>query len=174
MNLWFLPFQSRIPSQQDRESNYKPSPRNRLSSPLVIRCLAKAQTSCLPAEQVAAGIVAEISGEILKLKERIAAADAEIEERFRVHSMAKLLTSLPGMGTRLGAEFLVTVGDPRAKFTGADQLASFAGLAPATRDSGKRTGNNRRMRGYLHTSSVRIPAAVHVDHLARDIGGAIT
>jgi transposase len=128
----------------------------------------------LPAEQVAAGIVAEISGEILKLKERIAAADAEIEERSRVHSMAKLLTSLPGMGTRLGAEFLMTVGDPRGKLTGADQLASFAGLAPATRDSGKRTGNNRRMRGYLHTSSVRIPAAVHVDHLARDIGGAIT
>jgi len=87
----------------------------------------KAQTSCSPAEEVAAGIVAEIAGEILSLKEHIAAADAETEERFCVHSMAKLLTSLPGMGTRLGAEFLVTVGDPRGKFTGADQLASFAG-----------------------------------------------
>ena len=59
----------------------------------------------------------------------------------------------------LGAEFLVTVGDPRGKLTGADQLASFAGLAPATRDSGKRTGNNRRMRGCTpHQSGYQPPS----------------
>ena len=50
------------------------------------------------------------------------------------------------MGPILGAEFLVAVGDLRA-FQSADRLAAYAGLVPAARDSGKRTGNNRRMRG---------------------------
>ena len=50
------------------------------------------------------------------------------------------------MGTLLGAEFLVAVGDVSA-FESADQLAAYAGLVPAAHDSGKRVGNNKRMRG---------------------------
>lgn len=108
---------------------------------------AKAQRVVAAAEGVAASIVSDLAREVLALKEEIAALDAEIEARFRTHPMAGVLTSLPGMGTLLGAEFLVTVGDPRGGFDSADQLAAFAGLAPAARDSGKRTGNDRRMRG---------------------------
>ena len=50
------------------------------------------------------------------------------------------------MGPILGAEFLVAVGDICA-FESADRLAAYAGLVPAARDSGKRVGNNKRMRG---------------------------
>jgi transposase len=32
-------------------------------------------------------------------------------------------------------------------FENADRVAAYAGLVPATRDSGKRVGNRRRMRG---------------------------
>ena len=49
------------------------------------------------------------------------------------------------MGLILGAEFLVAVGDICA-FESADRLAAYAGLVPAARDSGKRTGQSRRMR----------------------------
>ncbi|HZK51982.1 MAG TPA: transposase [Actinomycetota bacterium] len=56
------------------------------------------------------------------------------------------MTSLPGMGPLLGAEFLVAVGDLSA-FESADRLAAYAGLTPVARDSGKRTGNHRRMQG---------------------------
>jgi len=59
---------------------------------------------------------------------------------------ASILTSLPGMGPVLGAEFLVAAGDLSA-FSSADQLAAYAGLVPAAHDSGKRTGNDHRMRG---------------------------
>jgi transposase len=59
---------------------------------------------------------------------------------------ARILTSLPGMGPILGAEFLVAVGDICA-FCSADRLAAYAGLVPAARDSGKRVGNHRRMQG---------------------------
>lgn len=108
---------------------------------------AKAQETAMLAEEVAASMVADLAREVLVLKEEIATLDEKIESRFSAHPMAGLLTSLPGMGTMLGAEFLVMVGDPQNNFAGPDQLAAFAGLAPAAHDSGKRTGNNRRMRG---------------------------
>jgi transposase len=50
------------------------------------------------------------------------------------------------MGPILGAEFLVAVGDICA-FESAERLAAYAGLVSAARDSGKRVGNRRRMRG---------------------------
>ena len=50
------------------------------------------------------------------------------------------------MGPLLGAEFLVAVGNLSA-FDSADCLAAYSGLVPAANDSGKRIGNNRRMRG---------------------------
>ncbi len=107
---------------------------------------AKAQSVTLPAQEVASRIVAELAGEILALKESIARIDEELQKRFFARPEAQILTSLPGMGLILGAEFLVAVGDIRA-FSSADRLAAYAGLVPAARDSGKRVGKHRRMRG---------------------------
>lgn len=107
---------------------------------------AEAQSVTLPAEDLAAGIVAELAGEVLDAKGRIETLDEELRERFFAREEAKIITSLPGMGTVLGSEFLVCVGDLSA-FESADKLAAYAGLVPAAHDSGKRTGNDRRMRG---------------------------
>jgi transposase len=107
---------------------------------------AKAQSVTLPAQEVASRIVAELAKDILALKERIESIDKELQKRFFVRPEARILSSLPGMGPILGAEFLVAVGDISA-FSSADRLAAYAGLVPAARDSGKRVGNNKRMRG---------------------------
>jgi transposase len=107
---------------------------------------AKTQSVTLPAQDVAASIVAELAREVLALKERVESIDEELEQRFFARPEALILTSLPGMGPILGAEFLVAVGDICA-FSSADRLAAYAGLVPAARDSGKRVGNYRRMRG---------------------------
>jgi len=107
---------------------------------------AKTQSVELPAQEVASRIVAEIAGEVLTLKERLPALDKEVASRFFDRPEAQILASLPGIGPVLGSEFLVAVGDLSA-FESADQLAAYAGLVPAARDSGKRVGNNRRMRG---------------------------
>jgi transposase len=64
--------------------------------------------------------------------ERIKTTDADIEDRFRRHALAEVISSLPGMGFRLGAEFLAATGDP-ALIGSADQLAAWAGLAPVPR-----------------------------------------
>jgi transposase len=107
---------------------------------------ARAQSVTLPAQEVAARLVAELAEEVLSLKDRIDALDEELGQRFFARPEAPILVSLPGMGLILGAEFLVAVGDLRA-FSSADRLAAYAGLVPAAHDSGKRVGNHRRMRG---------------------------
>ena len=107
---------------------------------------ARSQSVTLPAQDVASRIVAELAKDILALKERIESIDEELEKRFFARPEARILSSLPGMGLILGAEFLVAVGDICA-FESADRLAAYAGLVPAARDSGKRTGQSRRMRG---------------------------
>lgn len=107
---------------------------------------AKAQSVMLPAEGVAATIVAELAQEALALKKRISTLDRELGQRFFARPEARILASLPGMGPILGSEFLVSVGDLLA-FESADRLAAYAGLVPAAYDSGKRVGKHRRMRG---------------------------
>jgi transposase len=107
---------------------------------------ANSQSVTLPAQEVAAAIVAELAKDVLGFKERLESIDEEIGQRFFARPEALILTSLPGMGPILGAEFLVAVGDIRT-FESADRLAAYAGLVPAARDSGKRVGNNKRMRG---------------------------
>ena len=107
---------------------------------------ARSQNVTLPAQEVGAAIVAELAEDILGLKDRLQSIDEEIGQRFFARREARVLISLPGMGPILGAEFLVAVGEISA-FESADRLAAYAGLVPAARDSGKRVGNNRRMRG---------------------------
>lgn len=109
---------------------------------------AASQTVRLPAEDVAAELVTELAGEVMTLGARIRQIDLRIQDRFRRHRAAAVITSLPGIGTLLGAEFLVATGGDMAAFASADHLAGYAGLAPAPRDSGRRTGNLHRPRRY--------------------------
>lgn len=121
---------------------------------------AKAQTVKLPGEEVAATLVAELAQGVIALDDRIKTTDADIEARFRRHDLAEVITSMPGIGFRLGAEFLAAVGDP-ALIESADQLAAWAGLAPVSQDSGTRTGNlrtpkrySRRLRRVMYMSAL--------------------
>jgi hypothetical protein len=102
---------------------------------------ARAQSVTLPAEEVAARIVAELAEEVLSLKDRIESIDEELKQRFFARPEAPILTSLPGMGPILGAEFLVAAGDLSA-FESADRLAAYAldwSLRPTTPASGRET-----------------------------------
>ena len=107
---------------------------------------AKSQGTRLPAEDVASEIVAELARSVLALKKRVDELDGDLGRRFFARPEAPILSSLPGMGPILGAEFLVAVGDVAA-FGSADRLAAYAGLVPAARDSGKWVGNHRKGRG---------------------------
>ncbi len=70
------------------------------------------------------------------------AADALAEAaiaHFDRHPDAKIITSFPGLGMLAGARVLAEIGDDRTRFTDARGLKAFAGSAPITRASGKKT-----------------------------------
>ena len=52
-----------------------------------------------------------------------------------MRTLARVLTSMPGIGVRTGARILLEVGDGTA-FATPGHLAAYAGLAPVTRRSG--------------------------------------
>jgi hypothetical protein len=71
-----------------------------------------------------------------------AAADALAEAaiaHFAQHPDAEIITSFPGLGMLAGARVLAEIGDDHARFTDARGLKAFAGSAPITRASGKKT-----------------------------------
>ena len=112
---------------------------------------AQAQQLVLPGETLAAAMVARLAKGVMALDAELAELaelDELIEARFRRHRHAEVLVSLPGMGPILGAEFLAATGGDLTLFGNADRLASFAGLAPVPRDSGRVRGNLHRPRRF--------------------------
>jgi transposase len=70
------------------------------------------------------------------------AADALAEAaitHFERHPDAQIIVSFPGLGNLAGARVLAEIGDDRARFADARGLKAFAGSAPITWASGKKT-----------------------------------
>jgi transposase len=109
---------------------------------------ANAQHASLPAEAVAAQLVAQLAEQIAALDTDVARLDEQISERFEQHADAPILLSMPGFGPVLAAAFLANTGGDLHTFETVDRLASFAGLAPAPRDSGRISGNHHRPKRF--------------------------
>ena len=58
---------------------------------------------------------------------------------FEHHPDAEIIVSFPGLGNLAGARVLAEIGDDRTRFADARGLKAFAGSAPITRASGKKT-----------------------------------
>ncbi|WP_190869022.1 IS110 family transposase [Actinomadura sp. RB99] len=106
------------------------------------------QRTQLPGEALTAQMIETLAREVMVLNEQVKAVEKLIEGRFRRHESAEVITSLPGIGTVLGAEFLAVTGGDMSMFGSPDKLASFAGLAPVPRDSGRVHGNLHRPERY--------------------------
>lgn len=106
------------------------------------------QQTSLPGEALSAQLVQTLAGEVMALNEQIRDVEKLIEGRFRRHERAEVISGLPGIGTILGAEFLAATGGDMTVSGTSDRLASFAGLAPAPRDSGRIHGNLHRPQRY--------------------------
>jgi transposase len=109
---------------------------------------ARSQTIRLPGEATAAGLIAGLAAQLLDLDRQIKDTSKLIASRFRAHPQAEIIESLPGLGPILGAEFIVATGGNLAGFATPGRLASYAGLVPVPRDSGRITGNLRRPKRY--------------------------
>jgi transposase len=109
---------------------------------------AERQHTSLTGERLAAKLVHTMAKEVMDLNQQIAELDKTIEARFRDHHAFEVITSMPGLGVILGAEFLAATGGDMTAFGTADRLAGFGGVAPVPRDSGKISGNLRRPQRY--------------------------
>ncbi|MCQ4082695.1 IS110 family transposase [Streptomyces sp. RB6PN25] len=109
---------------------------------------AERQHTAVAGESAIEKMVHTLAKEVMALNEKIAEADKLIEGRFHEHELAEVIESMPGIGTILGAEFLVATGGSLDAFPTADRLAAFAGVTPAPRDSGQVSGNHHRPQRY--------------------------
>lgn len=106
------------------------------------------QHTTLPGEKLTAQMVHTLAKEVIALNEKVSEIDKLIEGRFHEHKLAEVISSMPGIGALLGAEFLAATGGDLDAFGTPDRLAGFAGLAPSPRDSGRVSGNLHRPRRY--------------------------
>ncbi len=106
-----------------------------------------AQTVVVPVETVMGRVIAEVVVEFDRTLERRKRLGTEIEELFGVHPFGRILGTLPGIGPRTGSRILAEIGDG-SRFANGSRLASYAGLAPVTRQSGSSLrGEGRSRRG---------------------------
>jgi len=82
---------------------------------------------------------------------QIAELETALSEHFEQHPDAKVVLSLPGLGTVLGARVLGEFGDDRTRFSEAKSRKNYAGTSPVTKASGHsrvvlaRFARNRRL-----------------------------
>jgi transposase len=124
----------------------------------VARALA-AQDVTVAAEAATGRVISELARELDRVFQRRGALEQEIEQAFLAHPFGEILASLPGIGPRTGARILAEIGDGSAFASGA-KLASYAGLAPVTRQSGTSlNGESRSRRGNHRLKNAMFLAA---------------
>ena len=118
-----------------------------------------AQTVVLPAETVWGEVISDLMGDLERIISRRGTLMRQIESVYLSHPLSKVLDSLCGFGTRTGARTLAEIGDPH-RFANGSRLASYAGLAPIDRKSGKSINNttqshrgNHRLKNAMFLSA---------------------
>jgi transposase len=84
-----------------------------------------------------AAIVAQcLARQIPVLEKAIDTMEARIDEEMNRHPDADLFKALPGAGKTLAPRLLTAFGSQRDRFTDANEVATFSGIAPVTKKSG--------------------------------------
>lgn len=117
------------------------------------------QTVNLPAETAWGKVITGLVGDLERVHTHRKELTTELEDAFRRHPLGQILNSLSGFGPRTGARTLAEIGNPH-RFENGARLASYAGLAPVNRRSGRsinRTtqhhGGNHRLKNAMFTAA---------------------
>jgi transposase len=103
---------------------------------------------------IADAMGASVTAVVAVISELVAQIDrleTELADRFDQHPDAKIIRSLPGLGTILGARALAEFGDDPNRFADAKSRKNYASTSPITRASGQhrvvlaRYARNRRL-----------------------------
>jgi transposase len=103
------------------------------------------------------GLVARSSIALIEVfTKEIATLEISLSEHFEQHPDAKVVLSLPGLGTVLGARVLSEFGDDRTRYSDAKSRKNYGGTSPITKASGRshvvlaRYARNRRLSQALN------------------------
>jgi transposase len=118
------------------------------------------------------GIITASAVRIIEsLNREIALLEEALSEHFEAHPTAKVVRSLPGLGTVLGGRVLGEFGDDPNRYASAKSRKNYAGTSPVTKATGKawwcspRYTRNRRLANALDQwafcSLIRSPGARH-------------
>ena len=118
----------------------------RLANTLPARILAalSQQTVIVPGTTDFGRVIAGVARQLRDVHRERNQLATDLETRLADHPLAQVLTSMPGIGVRTCLKILTIIGDGSA-FPTPGHLASYAGLAPVTRQSGS------SIKGETHT-----------------------
>lgn len=89
-------------------------------------------------------VIKVLARQIHAMNEAVQHADNRIDQEMQTHPDAKLFLALPGAGKALAPRLLTAFGSQRDRFETADDIATFSGIAPVTKQSGKSRIVHRR------------------------------
>lgn len=123
------------------------SPRLAKTLPAQILTTLDTQTLTVPGTSEFGRVIAGVAAQLRQVHTERATLAADLQARLEAHPLARVLTSMPGVGFRTALKILTIIGDGSA-FPTAGHLAAYAGLAPVTRRSGSSIkGETRSQRG---------------------------
>ncbi len=82
--------------------------------------------------------------QIRQLDKTIDEMETRIDEEMQKHPDAKLFQALPGVGRALAPRLLTAFGSERDRFAQTEDMITFSGIAPVTKQSGKMRLVHRR------------------------------
>lgn len=122
------------------------STRNEEQQEAIIARIRAAKLLCDDEALIApsAMVVKLLASQIKLSRQTIKEFDIKIAETMKQHPDGHLFTSLRGAGAALAPRLLCAFGSQRDRWKDADSLASFSGIAPVTKKSGKQCQVHRR------------------------------
>ena len=89
-------------------------------------------------------MIRTLAQQIRDIRKSIDTAQEHIDEAMARHPDAGLFQALPGAGRALAPRLLAAFGSQRERFDTADDIATFSGIAPVTKQSGNSRVVHRR------------------------------
>ncbi len=88
--------------------------------------------------------VRTLAAQLQAIEKGVEQIEKEVAVAMNEHPDAKLFTSLPGAGAALAPRLLAALGSDRDRWNDANELGSYTGILPVTRQSGKTKIVSRR------------------------------
>ena len=130
-----------------------------------------AQTVTVSGTSAAAKVLPGLAAQILQLRDHRKQIAKDVEKVLDAHPLARILTSMPGVGVKIAERLLAEIGGDVTAFPTAAHLAAYAGLAPVTKRSGTsirgehvNRGGNKRLKNALFMTAF---TSLRADHASR-------